>query len=130
VFGVILGLFLTSPVFAQVDSIAKIKADSLKARVELQQKKLNTFSDSLSRKATKVTDSVNQIRAKAMALMQVKDTLKLTNRLDSLRGRLESIPDADRSVALILVVAESFISILIRNRSSFTIGMCGDIRHL
>ncbi|MBX2916265.1 MAG: hypothetical protein KF856_13425 [Cyclobacteriaceae bacterium] len=96
VLSIILGLFLTCPAFAQVDSIAKFKADSLKEQLELKRKKVDAFSDSLSRKATKVTDSVNQIRAKAMALIQVKDTLKLANRLDSLRGRMESIPDADR----------------------------------
>ncbi|GEM_PF-3288834 len=94
--GVILGLFLTCPVLAQVDSMAKAKVDSLKAQLELQRKKVDAFSDSISVKTTRVTDSVNRIRTKALALLQVKDTLKLANRLDSLRGRMESIPDVDR----------------------------------
>lgn len=92
----ILAVFLSWPVFAQIDSLAKIKADSLKQQLELQKQKVNTFSDSLSHKATRVTDSLNRIRTKATALLQVKDTLKFVNRLDSLRDRLESIPDADR----------------------------------
>lgn len=96
VLSIILGLFLTCPAFAQVDSIAKVKADSLKEQLKLQQKKVDAYSDSLSLKATRVNDSLNRIRAKALALIQVKDTLKLANRLDSLRGRMESIPDADR----------------------------------
>lgn len=93
---VILVLFLTRPAIAQIDSLAKVKADSLKEQLELQRKKVNAFSDSLSIKATRVTDSLNRIRAKATALLQVKDTLKLVNRLDSLQGRMESIPDVDR----------------------------------
>ncbi|MBX2896873.1 MAG: hypothetical protein KF763_15610 [Cyclobacteriaceae bacterium] len=94
--GVILVLILTCPAIAQIDSLAKVKADSLKAQIELQRSKVNSFSDSVSRKTTRVTDSLNRIRAKANALLQVKDTLKLANRLDSLRGRMESIPDADK----------------------------------
>lgn len=97
---VILVLFLTRPAIAQIDSLAKVKADSLKEQLELQRKKVNAFSDSLSIKATRVTDSLNRIRAKATALLQVKDTLKLVNRLDSLQGRMESIPDVDRLFCL------------------------------
>lgn len=94
--GVILALFFTSPAIAQIDSLAKIKTDSLQAQLELQRNKVNSFSDSVSRKAMRLTDSVNRIRGKAIALLQVKDTLKLANRLDSLRGRMEAIPDADK----------------------------------
>jgi hypothetical protein len=96
VLSLILGLFLTCPAFAQIDSIAKLKADSLKEQLEVQRKKVDALSDSLSLKATRVNDSLNRIRAKALALIQVKDTPKLANRLDSLRSRMESIPDADR----------------------------------